>query len=494
MGIDTSKGTEIFIYVGNKDLNVQVDSLDFKRRIDGKDPDPLTPNPIEHVRRELHMSDISWYEHTGRVSLGAWRGTVPLFARFAEVAPSTGNLGDNNVDNFLEASLDHGSRNDAHISWGFYNGSVDETHQLWLYINNKEEQWMERLFDAEPKLLKEPLSIMALPGSHDAGMFTGIDSDEAARNLVDSLISRFATKNALEMALVAAWALGPVTPAATALAGLLAGAIFALRGTSLARRALLNLAYTQKDDIYRQLRLGVRFFDFRPGYTVSGFRWDQQLRHQHGFVPGYELYQFIYAVVDFLNRCPKEIVVVNFKYSGFLDNDMKPPHSEVDGMVDSIVNRELAHVGIVRGGIDDLHTPIGDLLKQNKRLIVLWDSTNIAGSYSDDAYATVDSAKIVGALGNLIGAVSATDRVAVFELQGTRTATTAAQVRSALSFSNASNPLLSTKARFDRETYPYVLQNAPRVPKTALVVLLNDFVDCAMRDYAAAITRRRLGS
>lgn len=103
-------------------------------------------------------------------------------------------------------------------------------------------------------------------------------------------------------------------------------------------RALQNLANTQKDSTATQrecelstrrsqinaprltwplvkshtVRLGIRFFDFRPGYNFYDVIKPEkrEIRHQHALVPGEEYAAFLREILDFLVRNPNEIVLV----------------------------------------------------------------------------------------------------------------------------------------------------------------------------------------
>ena len=62
-----------------------------------------------------------------------------------------------------------------------------------------------------------------------------------------------------------------------------------------------------------------------------------------------------------------------------------------------------------------------------------------------------------------------------------------------LTLSDASSPLLSTKARFDATTYPWLVktENVAKRAGKSLVVLMNDFIDNALTSHAIAMTRQR---
>ena len=83
----------------------------------------------------------------------------------------------------------------------------------------------------------------------------------------------------------------------------------------------------------------------------------------------------------------------------------------------------------------------------------------------------------------------------LLQLQGTYTATADGVKSAVVTMSDASSPLLSTKACFDHKTYPWVIKStnvAERCGKNSLV-LLNNFVDNALTSHCCAITKQRGG-
>lgn len=112
-----------------------------------------------------------------------------LQARYAEIAPSTGNLGDLNMKNMLQTPSI--VENDYAISYGFYDAGIGENHQAYMYVTDNYSNWMGDLMNVELELKNKPFGTFVLPGSHDAGMFAGIDSDDAAREFVNGLVRKY---------------------------------------------------------------------------------------------------------------------------------------------------------------------------------------------------------------------------------------------------------------------------------------------------------------
>lgn len=439
---------------------------------------------------EISKSDIKFLEWTGRFSMTFTRNGSELVSRYAEIAPVTGNMGSSNMGNMLQTPSVIGG--DYAVSYGFADTGMNKCDQAYMNVTDNHSNWMGDLMNAKPELKNKLFQAFALPGSHDAGMFTGINSGDEARNLVNALIRKYSTAENLAMALAAAFGVTVVSPELLILAGVLLALVES--SPDMIRRALINLAYTQKDDIKTQLLLGVRYFDFRPGYNADFYKSDNKLRHQHLFIPGYEFDRFLADTIEFLKTHRQEIVVININFNGFFEDSMKPSQS----IIDTYIANDLSGSGIVRGGPDDLSQTTGSLLAANKRLIILEDKSNyFHDSYSDKDYATDNPNSVIKALNEAIQAPKAsTIKGTVLQLQATYTNMLmqhkADLISALLTFSDATSPLLYTKARFDNATYPWVAQNVNASNAgIGLAVLLNDFADNALVSHSIAATRQR---
>ncbi|MBD2546045.1 hypothetical protein [Planktothricoides raciborskii] len=338
------------------------------------------------------------------------------------------------------------------VSYGFYDAGAGKSHQVYVYITENYSNWMGDLIDAIPSLKDKPFGTFVLPGSHDAGSFTAFLNDEIIQEIFKHL--------------------GKVVPV-----------------MPIAKRAIVNLFYTQKDNINTQLKLGTRYFDFRPGYTIRRLV-DNELRHQHNCLPGYRFDSFLSDVVDFLKEHQNEVVVVNIKYDGFARKDMEPS----DDVVEQYISNTLANSNIKKGTIEDIKRKTSEILTENKRLIVLKGSDNCRDSYNDDNYKTEDVNKLIESLQSTLA--KAEESWTVLQLQSTFNGTLDGITGGVLTLSDASSALLSTKAKFDYVTYNWLTRKDNVASKCGknLLVLLNDFVDNAMVSHAIAITKQRLDS
>lgn len=133
------------------------------------------------------------------------------------------------------------------------------------------------------------------------------------------------------------------------------------------------------------MRLGVRFFDFRPGYNFYDCidAKPKEIRHQHALVPGETYLSFLISILSFLARNPKEIVVVELKKDGFVlmedkfDKDGKLvansmiPTPEVLAEALRKAREETGVMDVQLAGAKDLDASIGELIESNKRLFII---------------------------------------------------------------------------------------------------------------------------
>lgn len=109
------------------------------------------------------------------------------------------------------------------------------------------------------------------------------------------------------------------------------------------------------------------------------------LAPQHALVPGCTYLTFLLDILNFLSTHPSEIVVVELKSDGFVVREDKyrdgklvvysmiPSPAELDEVWEearNLVELESARE-IARGGPEDMSRPIGELIIEKKRLIMI---------------------------------------------------------------------------------------------------------------------------
>jgi hypothetical protein len=231
-----------------------------------------------------------------------------------------------------------------------------------------------------------------------------------------------------------------------------------------------------------------------PGYTAGVQA--AGLYHQHTFFPSTSYESFLIDVLTWLDAHPQEIVVVGLSFSGFQFDTMKPSATTLDNVLHSAQQQASSRVSI--GDKTDLERTIGELWSANRRLIFLKNIGAQDDATKNDSWdghgGNYETAKVDPILGALNAVQEKPGSVyTVLQLQGTASALGSGTVGGIVTRSDASSPLLSTKAAFDNATYPWLDNNVPtKLSNNKLVVFLNDFADNALVSYAIGVTRRRL--
>ncbi len=453
---------------------------------------------IEHGNVQIDTNDLNRGESTGHLSWVASAAGRQLATRSADINPSTGNLSQSDMGTMLDTTSVIAP--DYAVSYGFYDAGsghfgLTSQDQAYVYVTENYTRWMGDLAAADARLRSTPFNRFVLPGAHDAGMY----DPHALRTIVNNATALEALTTALGVVL--STGLGVVSTMLHAMGTALTGATQAQ-----AARALINLSFTQKDPVCTMLDLGIRYFDFRPGYCMSGVSVVcTGIYHQHAVVPGVAYDVFLRELLGWLREHPTEIVVLALGFAGFWFNDMKPPVDTLAQMMYQ-AQKDTGTTDFFVGRNINLSQTYGELLDRNCRLLLLnldEDMPEYCAAKKYDSYhghkadyQTNSSATVLDAL-NAMSPVEQQDPAraydyTVFQLQGTVNATGGGGGGAFVGFSDATSPLLSTKPDFDRKTYPWVQQHLPGFSHTMLTVLLNDFADNALVYYAREQTLARL--
>ncbi|MEL7427650.1 MAG: hypothetical protein AAFN81_31955, partial [Bacteroidota bacterium] len=218
---------------------------------------------------------------------------------------------------------------------GFFDSSkLPNDYQLYAVVTQNQNKWMQRIFDEVRASHYGGLSLsdiklknLILPGSHDSGMYV-----RSSLPHVDF------------------W------------------------------------ANTQKDNTYKQLQLGARTFDFRPGCEIKlGIPSDFELplAHVHMIITGESYVSFLSQIIEFLKKNQQEIVTVVLCTDGIkgpwdIFNYQKDKISAEsrNNLLDRCFEKAREQVGyheLQQGFKDDLESSVETLIKANRRLIFLCD-------------------------------------------------------------------------------------------------------------------------
>ncbi|WP_133125748.1 hypothetical protein [Thalassospira marina] len=446
--------------------------------------DDNTPGTI--FNRHIEVNTDLPFHISGDYSMSA-----AGISRSCEVNGLTGNISDSNMDNML-ANQQAAITPNAVVSYGFYDAgsgyddiSYTSHHQNYAYTGDgNRPDWMTKMVAGNSNAGTKPFSAFVLPGAHDAGMNTSQNIAEVVSNI--KKYGFIATAIFGSLALVLGVAIGAIVT------------VLSIAASSLIERVIINLSITQKDTITNMLNLGTRYFDFRPGYNakIQGIpvASGDGLYHQHNMIPGMAFTDFLNETVAWLKAHPGEIVVVSLGFSGFYDDAMKPDSETLK----NAINTALAGSDIVYGGPADTSSSYNDLIAAKKRLLFLnngvgFNDASKYDSYSDGAYATLTPDPILNQLKQMHTTPDSGDVYTVLQLQGTASAVSALWPSLAACTSDATSPLLMTKAYFDSTTYPWTEANLASFNSAYPVVILNDFVDPQMSHIAEDATLLRAG-
>ncbi len=469
-----SKGLDYYAYLGSSSY-----SLDFQFPSDWGDDTKhdgfSSYEQMGHGNHQISEEDIGVSDHYGRYEWVASKNGSSIASRYAEIAPSTGDMGDSDMGNML-ATPSIVTSNYV-VSYGFYDagpgwGSLTNQDQSYVYVTSNHSNWMGDVAQST-SLGQLPFSHIALPGVHDSGMF---DTTE-----INSLLND---------ATFISWLASILSP----LVGIAVTEFLELSHSEWLH-LLVNFAFTQKDNITTMLNLGIRYFDFRPGYCAPGYLGN--LYHQHNFIPGYSYSGFLQDVLNWLKANPTEIVVVSLNFQGFLSTSMQPSLSTLSTYLTNAQNAT-GTTSILTGDKNDLSRTYSDLCSSNTRLIFLnqvgaSDDATKYDSYDADTYQTTDVSNVIGALNGMSGSNQSGYDYTVLQLQATAEATGGGIFSNIATISDATSVILSTKAMFDNQTYAWLRQNvANEFGFTQTIVFLNDFGDNALVDIAKDITKQRV--
>ena len=295
MSLDPSKGIDYYAYLASNEFTAKFSKpMDWGKSTETVDEE--NPETMLSGNFQIYKKDIGIMERTGRFQWSAFQNEIQVDNKYAEIAPLTGVLGSSDMGDMMKTPSV--IERQFALSYGFYDsgpgfGSLTNQDQSYVYITPPVSQWMTEVINSDSDLLKVPFKGFALSGAHDSGMNTtstieGILENKAFLTILSEII----------------------------------GIDAALLADSEILKAVINFSITQKDTFTTLMNLGVRYFDFRPGYTYDNVI--KGIFHEHSFIPGANFSLFLSEVLDWLAANPKEFVIINLNFSGFTQSKMKP--------------------------------------------------------------------------------------------------------------------------------------------------------------------------
>lgn len=133
---------------------------------------------------------------------------------------------------------------------------------------------------------------------------------------------------------------------------------------SCAKKVIVNWSITQNLQITDQLNHGVRYFDMRNAYLKS----DDDIFFVHG-VYGHKIDDLLRALNDFLNKHPKEIILVDFNHFYDFTDEI---HERFMKSILSVFDGKLFYPTDSKGA----NTTVAEIWKHKKQVIVQYSDDN----------------------------------------------------------------------------------------------------------------------
>lgn len=497
----TSKGVDVFAFVGKENSSIvfskPVDTASFSAQ---EFPFAwIGPNPQSQSGEvEIYANQVSG--SYGKFAWEAFVGQTTVASEYWSINPTTGSMETDTGGPYqMTAQTSIFNKGEWALSYGFYDAglgypSMYNQDQSWVYLTPDVSNWMGKLTQEIPEIANASFHTFVLPGAHDAGTY---DIDIIAKMSMKNLIKILETAFPIVFADIKLFS-------RILLMGLKhSGKV----GQETAQKIIQNLAVTQVNNVTTMLQMGVRYFDFRPGYCIPSItKVNPQLNgiyHQHTIIPFAPFENFMEEIFTWLLGNPSEIVVVNTNFQGFEDVSMQPDQNTLQEIVlQARQTAQAQNIGI--GSPSNLADSYNSLISRNTRLIILsqtYQDNQESGtpniyyapkydSYSHSAYGTTDVSNILSALESMTEQGQENYTYTVLQLQGTSTDIKTVDVGTITDDSWSGSPLMMTKANFDNQTYPWVLENVRKnLGSNQLIVLLNDFCDNALATIAMAIMK-----
>ncbi|KAF2690012.1 hypothetical protein K458DRAFT_290113 [Lentithecium fluviatile CBS 122367] len=428
---------------------------------------------------EVESSNLPRFKFTGQFKFVVRRDGRELTNQWVDVNSITGSVENGTMRNMGQTPSIFVE--DLVIVYGFYDAGpgaagLPKQHQCYVTVTRNLENWMRDAIPPNSDKTMQPFHRMVLPSAHDIGMNSTATSQELLRNAGSGVIKE---------------ALGRSLPNIFDIFNKVSdGAVHRI-----APDIIRALAITQKDSLDTVLKIGARYYEFRPAkchrQLHSTSKLEDILYFQHGPIPGMPYKQFLADIVSFLQSHGDEIVVVQNRWDGVPSDCPRPTDQELH----NILNDVLQGKDLQPGNLDDMmHKTICDLRNSKKRLIVLQNVAQIS-NYDDAANATLNGDSIVAKLHDMARNPPRGHPITLLQCQATATNIRDVIVASVLDSDVSTSPILATKPVCDGKILPLLRGKCGKclAKEEGVVVLLNDFFDGATADVAIELCKERLG-
>nr|CDP22854.1 Putative phosphatidylinositol-specific phospholipase C [Podospora anserina S mat+] len=470
-----SKGVQVFTYIGVPDISIElsVPKQTITRRDQG-----FWSGTLEVEARNID----SFFNKKGRFTFKVFHRGNQITEQWIDVNALTGNASGGTMESIAETpSIFH---DNFIISYGLYEAGpghepLPNQHQCYVTVTQNYTNWITNLAPPGSDFEKKPFHRLVLPSAHDVGMNSMESSAALLRKVGGAVVSTMLTRTDDKVCRVV---------------DKLSGYPIEL----IAPNIIYSLSITQKDSLESMLRIGARYFEFRPARLHSSIRGrdalPDKLYFMHSAIPGMGYDTFLEGIVKFLRANKNEIIVVQLRWDGVPFDCAHPSSEEKKQYLEKAI-RDHAGGEINVGNLDDMkHRTISELRRDKKRLLML-DSVDTLSTYTDDGNATINGQSIVDAFPRVLEDRGAQRRAGfvLIQCQATATNIQKALLHSIKDAGVTTSVLLATKGLCDHKTLPWCRDNVvDRCELGKTVVLMNDWLDGATVDVAVGLSRRRL--
>jgi hypothetical protein len=466
-----SKGVKCFTFIAVDGVEVEycVPNASIKR----SQQNDFT---IDHL--EVDKKNLGTFNLSGEFSFTVRRDGRDLTRQSVQVNAVTGKLNDGTMCNMEQTPSIFAD--DLIISYGFYDAGpgvagLPKQHQCYVTVTKNYENWMRDTVPQDDDISARPFHRVVLPSAHDIGMNSMFTSLALLKNAGTSVIREvlgrelphlFSTLNTLSDSAV----------------------------NHIAPDIIRALAVTQKDNLETILKLGARYFEFRPAkchrkmQEVSPL--EDTLYFQHGAIPGMLYKQFLEDVLKFLGEHGDEIVVVQIRWDGVPGDCPRPNDDELRDVLDEVLRDKELQVG---DEDDMMNKSIRDLRNERKRLIILKNAGQVS-NYDDTANATLTGESMVDKLNDMANNPPSGHPIILLQCQATATNIRDVIIASVVDSDVSTSPILATKPVCDEKILPLLRGDVGRTltREDGVVVLMNDFFDGATAHVAIEMCKERL--
>ncbi|KAL2255931.1 hypothetical protein VTK26DRAFT_2469 [Humicola hyalothermophila] len=489
-----SKGVQTFAYIAVPDCSIELS-------VPGKTITITELRRFHNVSLEVEASDISsFFDKRGRFTFKVHHRGKLVTEQWINVNALTGNASGGTMESIADTrSIFHeyeqsGSRSGLVVCYGFYEAGrghrADEQHvlpnrhQCYVTVSPDYASWQGALAPAGSPLAGKPFGRLVLPSAHDVGMNSMTSAAAVLGRAGGAVVGTLLDDNARGKA------------ALTQLADRVSRDAVA----RIAPNIVHSLAMTQKDELATMLRIGARYFEFRPARVHGAIGrplapgLPDRLYFQHGAIPGMAYDEFLRGVVRFLREHPTEIVVVQLRWDGVPDKCAKPGPGEKKEYLEAALKAEAGGGEVVVGGLEDMKRKTIDQLRRERKRLIMLDSVNSLSTYSDEANATLNGDSMLEAMSRVLTKDNQRGKAFVnIQCQATASNIPKVVVYSVLEAGVTTSCLLATKGICDSKILPWCRDNVLRTcERDQLVVMMNDWIDGGTADVAVNLSRQRL--